>query len=953
MSPHAVDSIPPLVLVQTTAIASPSLRKNILQQHFKLATPTWVLPSDREGLSRPDENSTIVQFEPPRLAFAEAFGIDSKNGFFLHIDLAGSFKDSDDEMQMTDQASTPTGSNSDFSFSPTAPSIQPRGYGSAMDGFDKADDFASGGPDPFWTEDLFASDNELIAEEQADLGKMGEGGDVGSMAEPNIHHWREGPDPTPAISAQDKPLPLQSESPAPRAQDDITPKPSQYLHNLIPALGVSTPKPIQNNTFQQSQYPHVATSPPDQLRKQASLAAAAAAPLPGSPSGSAGGQAKASVGGTPSALGRYYLSASDPGHISKHPQGSISFPDPATQYQPVIPQLSPLLKNRGGIMGNPEASPTLSIASDETFMPSGTSPKSGAHPATSPQQNLFPPMNKVIPNSGSISAQQRSQGSANVNAFVSYPISPRAGVNNYHARTASSPQVIHSLTGMTSTPLGSGQQPQRIKADGSPLSPGLNLSSNRSAPSDGTGNQQRPLFRQTTADSFMSTSSEEEDLSSPMILPDTSLRASDRPAPQTGKESPRFGNGSTGTPRSAIGGSIGTSPRLVSGGFASGSSGGPLFPPMSSVAKARTAAGSQGSDTSKFTFKTPVNAPVFPPMSPSSSSSGESADEGRSGSSKRSRKTTPYKSTSGSPSGHYRQAMDGTDNGLEEGAEGEKTNGDERSSDNGNSKEEEDQWARYRAVSITVGGMGYGSGGKDGEDSDEDEERRKRRANRSDKKLETNAGPGAGLKKGAIDADRKSGSAKEAHLNDFGDEDEDDDDEDGEDDDSLESEDGYAEASGGGPFPGGKAIRPPAKRKHPRSTSTDNGTPNTTLFEEGTTVTRTKKDGTVIRKKRKSAPAEEGDVFCDYVEPLPPHEKCTSHFHRTYDLARHRETIHARNEGRAVESGKLKEELAKLWIEFGRPQCSWPCPFPNCGQIFSRKDAMQRHLKTKRHEGSS
>lgn len=67
-----------------------------------------------------------------------------------------------------------------------------------------------------------------------------------------------------------------------------------------------------------------------------------------------------------------------------------------------------------------------------------------------------------------------------------------------------------------------------------------------------------------------------------------------------------------------------------------------------------------------------------------------------------------------------------------------------------------------------------------------------------------------------------------------------------------------------------------------------------------------------------------------------PHEKCTSHFHRTYDLARHRETIHARNEGRAVEAGKLKEDLAKLWIEFGRPQCSWPCPFPNCGQIFSR-----------------
>lgn len=523
-------------------------------------------------------------------------------------------------------------------------------------------------------------------------------------------------------------------------------------------------------------------------------------------------------------------------------------------------------------MGNPEASPTLSIASDETFMPSGTSPKTGSQLATSPQQSLFPPMNKVITNSGLNSTQQRSsQGPANVNAFTSYPISPRAGgANHGHTRTPSLTQAIHSLSVMTSGPLGSGQQPQRIKPDGTPMSPDINLASGRSAPSDNVANQQRPLVRQTTADSFMSTSSEEEDLSSPMILPDTSLRASGRPAQQTGKESPRFGNG-PGTPRSTIGGSIGTSPRMIGGGIVSGGSGGPLFPPMSSVAKARSAAGGQGLGSSKFTFKTPSGAPVFPPMSPSSSSSGESADEGRSGSSKQSRKGASLGFRNGSPADSI-HAMDGTDNGQDEGAEGGKANGDEQSGgtggNNGNSKEE-DHWARYRAVSITVGGIGYGSGGKDEEDSDEDDERKKRRANKPDKKLETSAVPGGGSKREALDADRKFDSAKEAQLDDFDDEDEDEDEDDGGDDESLESEDGYAEASGKGPFPGGKAIRPPAKRKHPRPKSTDDGAQDNTALEEGTTVTRTKKDGTVIRKKRKSAPAEEGDVFCDYVEPLP------------------------------------------------------------------------------------
>lgn len=175
-----------------TVTASPSPPKKIPQQHFKLATPTCVLPSDREGLSRLDDSSTLLHHKS-RLSFlARVCGLDSKNGHYLHIDFAGSLGDSDEEMQMTDQTSTPTGSNSDFTFSPAASSHQPLGYGSAIQGFDKADDFGSGNPDPFWTEDLFTSDNEVIAEEQADLGKMGVGGDVGPAGEHDIYQWREG-----------------------------------------------------------------------------------------------------------------------------------------------------------------------------------------------------------------------------------------------------------------------------------------------------------------------------------------------------------------------------------------------------------------------------------------------------------------------------------------------------------------------------------------------------------------------------------------------------------------------------------------------------------------------------------------------------------------------------------------------------------------------------------------
>jgi hypothetical protein len=260
-------------------------------------------------------------------------------------------------------------------------------------------------------------------------------------------------------------------------------------------------------------------------------------------------------------------------------------------------------------------------------------------------------------------------------------------------------------------------------------------------------------------------------------------------------------------------------------------------------------------------------------MSPSSSSSGESGDEGTAGVSRsggrpgwRFRSKSPFVSAANS-----QVTTDGTDDGEAEPADSGSTNGNDEANGDANKTDKEkeaEEWDRYRAVSITVGGMGYGKGGSGDEESDEDEERKKRRGDKSDKKLETSAPPTAGAKKKQEDAERKANTSKDAHHDEFDDEDEDEED-DGE---SLESEDGYQDATGftSGPFPGGKAVRPPAKRKHPNNAKSIEGTDrDDSALEEGTTVTRTKKDGTVVRKKRKSAPAEDGDVFCDYVEPLP------------------------------------------------------------------------------------
>lgn len=91
--------------------------------------------------------------------------------------------------------------------------------------------------------------------------------------------------------------------------------------------------------------------------------------------------------------------------------------------------------------------------------------------------------------------------------------------------------------------------------------------------------------------------------------------------------------------------------------------------------------------------------------------------------------------------------------------------------------------------------------------------------------------------------------------------------------------------------------------------------------------------------------ASDGTTRCDYVSPITG-VACQTVFHRPYDLARHRETIHAREEAGFMREGKLKlDECVVLGKEVDPKKSTavveWKCK--TCGANFSRKDAMLRH----------
>ena len=92
-------------------------------------------------------------------------------------------------------------------------------------------------------------------------------------------------------------------------------------------------------------------------------------------------------------------------------------------------------------------------------------------------------------------------------------------------------------------------------------------------------------------------------------------------------------------------------------------------------------------------------------------------------------------------------------------------------------------------------------------------------------------------------------------------------------------------------------------------------------------------------------------IRCEYRSPIT-NELCDTIFHRMYDLARHRITLHLREEAQAVKEGRLKVEDAivlgkEVDMHKALAELEWTCRV--CGATFSRKDAMLRHERLRHH----
>lgn len=96
---------------------------------------------------------------------------------------------------------------------------------------------------------------------------------------------------------------------------------------------------------------------------------------------------------------------------------------------------------------------------------------------------------------------------------------------------------------------------------------------------------------------------------------------------------------------------------------------------------------------------------------------------------------------------------------------------------------------------------------------------------------------------------------------------------------------------------------------------------------------------------------ESGMSVCDYVSPMDG-AYCGVRFHRMYDLVRHKETIHGRDEAQAIRQGRLSLDQALVWGKEVNPSSStadtqWLCE--TCDKTFSRKDALLRHRRLRKH----
>ena len=93
-----------------------------------------------------------------------------------------------------------------------------------------------------------------------------------------------------------------------------------------------------------------------------------------------------------------------------------------------------------------------------------------------------------------------------------------------------------------------------------------------------------------------------------------------------------------------------------------------------------------------------------------------------------------------------------------------------------------------------------------------------------------------------------------------------------------------------------------------------------------------------------------GMSICDYVSPLT-NDYCGTEFHRLYDLTRHRETIHAKDEAKAIREKKLTLEQCVVLGKEVDPKTSsatveWKCEGRNgCGSVFSVSIAAKERIK--------
>ena len=689
-------------------------------------------------------------------------------------------------------------------------------------------------------------------------------------------------------------LPLERESPAIRTQEDFgtSPGTGPGLHQLLPSLGVTARPTSDVSTATMPASPlaranrtSISSTPnlppvPETVNSQQMLPLAAephtqmidsnnseglATPRQGYLSGMSTaepirGQAQVNTSRShePSPLGRYYLATSDPQHISKHPQGSVSFPGISLATTPtnsVLPgfSTSPALRNTGE-----KESPTLSMASDEALMLADDFPSDSRA-----KKSLFPMFPSQASTSGSRrigSSRLSTSGPAVSPHQVPLPPSPHmiGAPASPHGSTTGSPglRAMGLGFGGTGGHLGSGRPPlspsqMQRQAQKSDARPGGSTRTSERTPAE------RPRLRQETTDSFASTSSEEEDISSPMVLPDTSLRASDR---------------NESSPRTALSSTIG-----VGLGRENNSKG--LFPAWSDVqrfdkmAKNPFAFGAESTiyppatiAGAKFTFRPGIDAPTFPPMSPSSSSSFDSDDETPTRGPSTVRFSGPV-----SPKKRVRYVDDYQgDRAPEDAGDYGHGYGVDRGykADSGRDGD--------RSGSITVGGRGYGDGSsvvptaKDthqGNESSDDEDK-PRPGRRIDKKLENPSSsrhprPTASEEKMPAtdkEVDRINEGLLVTESERHGSEDE---------DsrtvttahESTDSEESVSEYEGETSGPRSKSR----KRKAVRAEVNSNGADSKS---EGSSSSRPDFMPSKA-KRRKAGPADEGDVHCDYVEPLP------------------------------------------------------------------------------------